>query len=628
MKKIFIISIFILSSFIISAGQEEGGFISIGFDDSRWSMDHAKKLQYKERDALMGSAMLSGVEFQNGIIKVDIFTSTKKRNYPGVLFRFISPTDYERVYIRPHRSGLYPDTIQYVPCFNGIDSWQLYNGDGFTSLAEIPSDTWFTLTVEVIGAQAKIFIADQAEPALIIKDLKHGERKGTIGLSGFLDNTAYFSNFRYKLYKDIPAAASSEPESIPGMIQNWELSIPFKDAEIRKTEYPRTDPAKLGWRKAVTGPDGLLDISKFIGPEVITGEPLCIFAKTYIRSDREQKKKFLFGYSDVVHIYLNGNLLFTGDSTYRSRDLSFLGVVGLFDAVFLDLKPGNNELLFVLTEQMGGWGLICRDADEIYQDKSLTLNWKIEDVFKIPESIAFDPKEKSIYVSNYDAYRRSFKEGLQSISKISSDGKIINLDWVKGLANPTGLVIYKDKLYAVERIGIAEIELSSGKILNRFPCKNSVMLNDITVSKDGILYISDSVSGSIFRVKDGAAEVLVSSPELRGANGLTTDDENIYVLTNGDGCLKQISISEKKISQIAELNSNTLDGLHLDEKGNFLFSKYDGRLYRMDRTGKAVKMLDLTGPETYIADFFYDKTNHLIIFPTLLNNSVRSYSLH
>jgi len=140
-KKIVLMFLSVLSPWVLFAEQDEVGFTYIGFDNPQWNLEGAKVLQHMDRKALMGSALLNGIEFQNGVIKVDIFTTTKKRSYPGVLFRFVSPADYERVYIRPHRSGLYPDTIQYVPCFNGIDSWQLYNGVGYTSVAEIPSDT-------------------------------------------------------------------------------------------------------------------------------------------------------------------------------------------------------------------------------------------------------------------------------------------------------------------------------------------------------------------------------------------------------------------------------------------------------------------------------------------------------
>lgn len=628
MKRILslIILAFLLTA-AVSAQQKEEGFTPVAFDNTHWSLEGAKVQQYQNRTALNGAAMLKDLQFQNGVVKVDIFTSTKRRSYPGVLFRFLSPTDYERVYIRPHRSGLYPDTVQYVPSFSGIDSWQLYNGPGFTSIAEIPSETWFTLTIDISGSQAKIFVGDQPQPSLVITDLKHGIRKGMIGLSGNVDNLSFFSNFRYKINPDTPVASmTAETENIPGIIRDWELSKPYKELELTFDEYTAPDTNKMEWQKVQAERNGMLDISRFLTVEQIPVEPARIYARTTIHSDREQIRRFLFGYSDIVRIYFNGRIIFSGDSTYRSRDLSFLGIVGLFDSVYLPLKKGDNELIFAVTEQMGGWGLMCRDADETVQDSSLSLEWKLNKTFKIPESAAYDPDEKTIYVSNYDAYNRSFVEGRQSISKISLDGKVIDLNWSKGLFNPTGLTIYNHMLYAVERTGVAEIELMTGKIINRFKCENAVMLNDITIAKDGTVFVSDSIGAKIYKIKDGVSEVLLASPELAGINGVLAGEGKLFVLTNGDGCLKEISLENKKIQTIAELDANTLDGLQFDENGNFMLSKYDGRLYRVTSDGKITRLLDFTGPETYISDFFYDKNEKRLIMPTFLDNSLMSYT--
>lgn len=626
-SKVLMMLILLLSAGIIDAAPDETGFISVGFDDPRWDLEGAKVIQFKDRNALMGSALLKDIELENGVIKVDVYTTTKRRSYPGVLFRFLSPTDYERIYIRPHRSGLYPDTIQYVPCFNGIDGWQLYNGNGFTAIAEIPSETWFTLTIEFAVDQAKVYLGDQAVPSLLISDLKNDTRKGLIGLSGLVDNTSYFSNFRYKATQEPQIPEYNRMIQKPGMITQWELSKPFKASEIKSDVYPDTNHQKMSWQKVESDQGGLLDISRFVSADSLLNEPQCIYTRTTIHSDTDEVKKYQFGYSDIVYIYLNGRLLFSGDSTYRSRDLSFLGIVGLYDSVYLPLKKGDNELMFCVTEIMGGWGIICRDATAVHQDDSLSLNWTLEDSFKMPESIAFNPSEKTIYISNFDGYHRNPNQGSQSISKVGINGKILDLNWAKGLKNPTGITFYNGRIYAVERTGVAEIDASTGNILNRFVCPGGILLNDIAVTNEGEIFVSDSASGSIYIIKNGTAEVWFSSPNMRGANGLACDDENIYVLTNGDGCLKAISRKDKKQSVVAKLGSNTLDGLQLDKDGNFLFSEYIGRLTRLSRNGKTETLLDLTGPEISITDFCYDGANHLILAPSLYNNSIRIYTI-
>ncbi len=105
----------------------------IDFDSEKWTFINARKVDHLGRKALMGSAYLKDVEFQNGIIELDMAVE-RRTSYPGVLFRMRSVREHERFYIRPHRAGLYADAIQYVASFNGVDSWQLYSGEGFTAM--------------------------------------------------------------------------------------------------------------------------------------------------------------------------------------------------------------------------------------------------------------------------------------------------------------------------------------------------------------------------------------------------------------------------------------------------------------------------------------------------------------
>ena len=170
---------------------------STAFDSRDWQMINAELVEFDGKQALMGTAVLKDVEFQNGIIEVDIY-ATGKRSYPGVIFRVQNMQNYERFYTRPHRAGLYPDALQYVPVFNGIAGWQLYNGEGYTAGAALPDSQWLHFKFEISGKQVKVFWGENKEPGLVINDLKHGISKGSLGLFGPKDRTAYFANFSYK----------------------------------------------------------------------------------------------------------------------------------------------------------------------------------------------------------------------------------------------------------------------------------------------------------------------------------------------------------------------------------------------------------------------------------------------
>ncbi len=144
--------------------------VAVPFDSERWTMTNARQVDHLGRRALLGTAFLKDVEFTDGVIEVDMAVD-RRTSYPGVVFRVSSPREHERVYIRPHRAGLYTDAIQYVASFNGVDSWQLYNGPGKTAALEIPYGTWFHVKIEVKGSRARVFVNDADQPAIEINEL-------------------------------------------------------------------------------------------------------------------------------------------------------------------------------------------------------------------------------------------------------------------------------------------------------------------------------------------------------------------------------------------------------------------------------------------------------------------------
>ena len=70
-----------------------------------------------------------------------------------------------------------------------------------------------------------------------------------------------------------------------------------------------------------------------------------------------------------------------------------------------------------------------------------------------------------------------------------------------------------------------------------------------------------------------------------------------------------------------------MDGLKPDGKGNYLFSDYNGRLFRASKNGEITELLDTTTPQTTLADFEYIIDKKMLIIPTLWDNKIISYTL-
>ncbi|MCP4150379.1 MAG: hypothetical protein GY757_21705, partial [bacterium] len=272
----------------------------IGFESKSWISKGAKVVNHLGRRCLIGTAYLKDVEFQNGVIEVDIAVNGK-RSYPGIIFRIQSLENYERFYIRPHRAGLYPDALQYTPVFNGVAAWQLYSGPGFTAWAKIPANKWIHLKMEINGDQARLFIDNSPNPLLVIPKLKHGFSKGSIGIMGPKDNSAYFSNFKYKKDDNLLFKKPGKTRAPTNMIKEWEISKVYKAnlIDIAEMKYPSFSSLfNAEWKSAAPDADGLVNISRFRkrserGPDYV-------LARTVINAPKKEVSRLSFGYSDEV----------------------------------------------------------------------------------------------------------------------------------------------------------------------------------------------------------------------------------------------------------------------------------------------------------------------------------------
>jgi DNA-binding beta-propeller fold protein YncE len=612
----------------------------IDFESERWILKNAEIVTHLGRKALAGAAYLKDVQLENGIIEVDIAVSGA-RSYPGIIFRMQSPENFERFYLRPHRASLYPDALQYTPVFNRVEGWQLYSGKGFTAAAAIPANQWNHIKMDFSGTQARVYLNNDPKPALVIHDLKHGVSKGSVGIYGPKNKTAYFSNFKYRVDNNLKFDPPPKTETPANMITEWEISQPFNASrlDIATAKYPRFFQIfNTNWRKVTPEASGLVNISRY---ETRSGpKPDCIFARTIIRSNKKQPIRLSFGYSDEVSIFLNGKKVFYGNSAYRYRDPSFVGIVGLHDAVYLTLEKGLNEIFLMVKETFGGWGFMCQADHKLHlpikQHHRTKKVWETPKVFLTPESVRYDPKREILYVTNFDSkFKRSatkIEEFTGYISKVKLNGEIENLKWVTGLHAPCGMSIYQDKLYTVERANLVEIDIESGKILKRYPIPGCDFPNDIAVDSAGNIYISDTspsshIDSRIYKFKNGKFEVWLNSDEIIRANGLFMHENHLIVGNTGDGCLKSVDLANKKITKIACLGASVLDGIRVDNQGNFLVSHWEGHTYLVSPSGQVVEILDTMPAKVNSADFEFIKEKNLLIIPTFLDNRVMAYRL-
>ena len=151
-----------------------------------------------------------------------------------------------------------------------------------------------------------------------------------------------------------------KPEKIAqeGTVMSWAVSESFDGNFLTgKTRLTEKDKGGVKYVTMKSDTSGMTNLAKIQGLK--KGKDTT-FARLLLKSDTAQVKKINFGFSDKVKVYLNNTMLFEGDDTYLTRDYRFLGSIGFYDALYLPLKKGDNELLFAVTENAAdatGWGV-------------------------------------------------------------------------------------------------------------------------------------------------------------------------------------------------------------------------------------------------------------------------------
>lgn len=349
--------------------------VAIPLDSARWDLQgRAQVREYLGRTCLAldgGEATLRDFTLRDGIIDVDVATPAA-RGFFGLLFRADS-LNAEFVYLRQHKSGA-PDAMQYTPVLNTGLNWQLYSGPGFTGAVDIPRDTWFHLRLVIAGAQARLYVGDTLNPALVMPDLKSGVPSGSVGLADLIGMACY-TNLTIERTPDV-AWERHLPPMPAGTLVHWQIS-PSLDALQRDVERPlsATERAAMAWQDVDAEPPGIVAINRYRSsphPRVtfqsdfstrLNPQPgaRVVYARTHIRAGRAERRKLFIGYSDEVVVFLNGRVLYRGRSAQSFRDPAFLGIMDAEnDAVWLPLRAGDNELVLAVTEFGGGWGFVSR----------------------------------------------------------------------------------------------------------------------------------------------------------------------------------------------------------------------------------------------------------------------------
>ncbi len=357
MIKFRVIWIFLaMAPFSFMTGQE---LTTVEFNDQKWRIeaDQYEITEFNEIPALYlksGTARLMGSQFHNGVIEFDLAFG-EHRNFAGLQFRCQDMSNYEEFYVRPHQSGN-PDAMQYTPVFHNNPGWQLYHGKGYSAPYSFIFNGWNHFKLIIKDNRMDVYINDMNQPVMEVYDLKGGWHEGEIGFWNFRGG-AYYTNLRIVEKDDPPlfSEAIDAPPAAEGTLFQWEVSNPLPSHLLQDViNLNDLNQEDLEWTEITAEYSGLINLGRLSSA---TDKSNAVLVRMFVDSDVEQIKRIDFGYSDEVAVYVNNRIMYSGNNRFQSRDYRYLGTIGYFDSVYTPLVKGKNEVIFLVSENLGGWGL-------------------------------------------------------------------------------------------------------------------------------------------------------------------------------------------------------------------------------------------------------------------------------
>ena len=290
--------------------------------------------------------------------------------------------------------------------------------------------------------------------------------------------------------------------------------------------------------------------------------------------------------------------------------------LGERDAAFQFLRSLKGRKLGLVPVRDSGFDPVWNDrkfqtirkelADEEPQTPASPVAFRLKDPKLIPEGITFDAKGERFFISSI-AQRKIVVTDAQGHARDFSSPSD-KLDTVLGLA----VDAERGHLYAVSTNGFLEeanterrnavvrYDLKSGRLTNRFFAPEAMQLNDLAVAPDGTLYITDSMSSTLFRKKPDEAKLtrFGAAGALRGANGIAVGDDGILYAGTSTGIVRVDTATggPARLPQPDTVVTGGIDGLYWHE-GDLIGVQNvtnPGRVVRIILTDKGTRIVGLT----------------------------------
>lgn len=267
------------------------------------------------------------------------------------------------------------------------------------------------------------------------------------------------------------------------------------------------------------------------------------------------------------------------------------------------------------------YSMICIIAFGFSASTKLKMIWSTQQTLDVPESVLYHADGDYLFVSNISG-KPAEKNGAGFISKLSTAGKIEQLKWITGLNAPKGMASTDKLLFVSDIDALVIINIQQAKIEHRIEMPAAKFLNDVTITTNGDIYVSDSGDSRIYKLENDKLISWQHGDHLQGVNGLLAENDDLLVGTRNK--ILKFNLQTNEYSTFID-QTCSVDGIEADGKGGYFFSAWRGELYHWTPGTKPVQLLNTADQNINCADIGYDTKNNRVLAPTFFDNRVIAY---
>jgi hypothetical protein len=251
--------------------------------------------------------------------------------------------------------------------------------------------------------------------------------------------------------------------------------------------------------------------------------------------------------------------------------------------------------------------------------------WETDTIFKTPESVLYDKENDLLYVANIGNVPPTNKDSDGFISKLSTSGELIELNWITDLHAAKGMGKIGNRLFVTNIDEVVEIDIRAGIIINRFAVDSAIFLNDITVADDSTIFISDTGTNKIHTLKNGAVSTWLQSEKLGNPNGLLYQENKLMLATYGSNEYSAIDMNTKALTLLADSLQGG-DGV-VAYGEDYIVSGWNGVVFHITSTGTKTLLIDTKADPKNAADIEIISETKIVLVPTFFGNTVAAYAV-